>query len=107
MTRPAIYTALFALLVAAALAAPRANADVLGVIPSGWVGQVRDSTQEVLRDGISLDEAVSRAEAQYNARVVRAEADERNGRVIYKLRLLSDDGRVFTVRVDAQSGAIY
>lgn len=107
MKRPATYTASFALLLAAALAAPCTNADVLGTIPSGWIGQVRDSTQEVLRDGISLDEAVSRAEAQYNARVVRAEADERNGRVIYKLRLLSDDGRVFTVRVDAQSGAIY
>jgi uncharacterized membrane protein YkoI len=60
-----------------------------------------------LRDGISLDQAVARAEAQFNARVVRAETNERDGRLIYVLRLLSDDGRVFTVRIDAATGAIY
>jgi uncharacterized membrane protein YkoI len=96
-----------AALVAVALSAPSASADALGAIAPGFIEQVRESPQEIFRDGISLDEAVSRAEAQFNARVVRAEADERDGRVIYKLRLLSDDGRVFTVRVDAQSGAIY
>jgi uncharacterized membrane protein YkoI len=37
--------------------------------------------------------------------VVRAEQVEQGGRVVYVLRLLSDDdGRVFTVRVDARSG---
>lgn len=96
-----------AALAVVALSAPSARADSLGALAPGFIEQVRESPQEIFRDGISLDEAVSRAEAQFNARVVRAEADERDGRVIYKLRLLSDDGRVFTVRVDAQSGAIY
>ncbi len=63
-----------------------------------------DAGVTVMRDGISLDEAVSRAEAQYRARVVRADIDDVDGRVIYVLRLLSDDGRVFTVRIDAASG---
>jgi uncharacterized membrane protein YkoI len=58
------------------------------------------------RDGISLDEAVSRAERQFRARVVRAETTERDGRLVYVLRLLSDDGRVFTVRIDASSGSM-
>jgi uncharacterized membrane protein YkoI len=75
---------------------------------STLIDAVRGTLTEVgsaaLRDGMSLDEAVSRAEAQYRARVVRAEVDERDGRVIYVLRLLSDDGRVFTVRIDAASG---
>jgi uncharacterized membrane protein YkoI len=61
---------------------------------------------KTMRDSISMDEAVSRAERQFRARVVRAEATERDGRLVYVLRLLSDDGRVFTVRIDASSGAM-
>jgi hypothetical protein len=56
------------------------------------------------RDGISLDQAVSRAEAQYNARVVRTDVVDEDGRKVYVLKLLSESGRVFTVRVDADSG---
>ena len=56
------------------------------------------------RDGISLNEAVSRAEAQYNARVVRTDVVDEDGRKVYVLKLLSENGRVFTVRVDANSG---
>jgi hypothetical protein len=55
-------------------------------------------------DGISLNEAVSRAEAQYNARVVRTEVVDEDGRKVYVLKLLSEKGRVFTVRIDANSG---
>jgi hypothetical protein len=56
------------------------------------------------RDGISLDEAVSRAEAQYRARVVRTDVQDEDGRKIYVLKLLSENGRVFTVRIDAATG---
>ncbi len=56
------------------------------------------------RDGISLDEAVSRAEAQYRARVVRSDVQDEDGRKVYVLKLLSEDGRVFTVRIDASTG---
>jgi len=64
--------------------------------PAGNVG--------ALRDGISLDEAVSRAEAQYRARVVRTDVQDEDGRKVYVLKLLSDNGRVFTVRIDAATG---
>jgi len=57
-----------------------------------------------VRDGISLDEAVRRAEAQYGARVVRTEVQDEDGRKVYVLKLLSEDGRVITVRVDAATG---
>ena len=60
--------------------------------------------EAVQRDGISLDQAVSRAEAQYHARVVRTEVVDEDGRKVYVLKLLSENGRVFTVRVDANSG---
>lgn len=56
------------------------------------------------RDGISLDEAVRRAEAQYRAKVVRTDVQDEDGRKIYVLKLLSEDGRVVTVRVDAATG---
>ena len=55
---------------------------------------------------MSLDEAVDAAQRRYNARVVRAEVEDRGGRRVYVLRLLSSDGRVFIVRVDAASGSM-
>jgi hypothetical protein len=58
----------------------------------------------IQRDGISLDEAVRRAEAQYRAKVVRTDVQDEDGRKVYVLKLLSEDGRVVTVRVDASTG---
>ena len=60
--------------------------------------------EEVRHDGISLDEAVRRAEAQYRARVVRTDVQDEDGRKVYVLKLLSDGGRVITVRIDAATG---
>jgi uncharacterized membrane protein YkoI len=62
------------------------------------------TSHEAFRDGISLDEAVSRAERQYRARVVRTDVVDEDGRTVYVLKLLSEDGRVFTVRIDAATG---
>jgi hypothetical protein len=56
--------------------------------------------------GISLDQAVQMAQARYGARVVRADTERDGDRVYYRLRLLSPDGRVFSVRVDAQTGSM-
>jgi uncharacterized membrane protein YkoI len=65
----------------------------------------RDAALRSLADRqVSMDEAVDMAQRRYNARVVRAEVSERGGRRVYLLRLLSDDGRVFNVRVDAATG---
>lgn len=53
---------------------------------------------------LSLDEAVARAERRYQARAVRAEEKRHGDRIEYRIRLLADDGRVFEVRIDAESG---
>lgn len=53
---------------------------------------------------LTLDQAVRMAQARYGARVVRADTERNGDRVYYRLRLLSSDGRVFSVRVDAQTG---
>jgi uncharacterized membrane protein YkoI len=74
-----------------------------GPRPSGAAAPER-AVVAVINDQISLDEAVSRAERQYRARVVRTDVQDEDGRKVYVLKLLSEDGRVFTVRIDAQSG---
>jgi uncharacterized membrane protein YkoI len=55
---------------------------------------------------MSMDQAVKMAEQHFHARVVKAEAERENGHMVYVLRLLNEAGRVWTVRVDAASGAL-
>jgi len=54
--------------------------------------------------GISLDAAVARAQNRYRAKAVKADVSNEGGRRIYYIRLLSREGRVWTVRVDATTG---
>jgi len=54
---------------------------------------------------MSMDQAVKLAEQRFHARVVKAGTEQENGRTVYVLRLLNEAGRVWTVRVDAASGA--
>lgn len=55
-------------------------------------------------EGLTLDQAVERAEKRYKARAVKAEEHRKDGRLVYRIRLLSDDGRVFDITVDAGTG---
>ncbi len=77
-------------------------------MPGHWVGGSSDIAArppvQIAFDGISLDQAVNRAERQYRARVVRTDVQDEDGRTVYVLKLLSEDGRVFTVRIDAATG---
>ena len=84
---------------------PFAQAHVVpGHVGGGSNVEDRFEVVAVYRDGISLDEAVRRAEAQYRAKVVRTDVQDEDGRKVYVLKLLSEDGRVITVRVDAATG---
>lgn len=56
--------------------------------------------------GMSMDQAVRMAEQRFKARVVRAESQQNGAHTIYVLRMLNESGRVWTVRVDASSGAV-
>lgn len=84
-----------AFVVAGVLTLPAAAAD-RGVAPPA----------RVLAEGLSLDEAVARVEARYGARAVRAEEDQEGERRVYRIRLLSPEGRVFEVTVDAVTGEV-
>jgi uncharacterized membrane protein YkoI len=56
--------------------------------------------------GMSLDQAVTMVEKRFKAKVVRTEVRQDGERKIYVLRLLNDESRVWSVRVDASTGAI-
>ncbi len=77
----------------------RPHAGRHGVFASPTMNEARGQS------GISKDQAIEIAERRYKARVVRAEASESNGRRVYVLRLLSDEGRVWTVRIDSETGS--
>jgi uncharacterized membrane protein YkoI len=62
------------------------------------------SRMEATDEALTLDEAVQQAEKRYKARAVKAEERQENGRRVYHIRLLSEDGRVFDITVDAATG---
>lgn len=66
----------------------------------------RDSLREPphATSGVSLDRVIEQVEKRHHARVVRYEKSASDGRLLYVLRLLSDEGRVWTVKVDAETG---
>jgi uncharacterized membrane protein YkoI len=55
--------------------------------------------------GISLQQATQMARMRYPGTVVRAEPVQMGDRLVYEIRILGDDGRVRTVRIDARTGA--
>lgn len=55
---------------------------------------------------LSLEEAADRVQGTYGGRVVAAQAVRAGGHEGFRIRVLLDDGRVITVFVDADSGAM-
>ena len=51
----------------------------------------------------SLEEAVSEARERYNGRVLSAETERRDGRESHRIRILTDDGRVKRLNIDADA----
>jgi len=52
----------------------------------------------------SLDSAVSNARKRTGGRVLSAETKNKDGREVHYIRILSDDGKVKRLRVDARTG---
>lgn len=57
-------------------------------------------------EGMSLDAAVAMVQNRFHARAVKADPVNEGGRRVYYIRLLSAEGRVWQVRVDAQTGQV-
>ncbi len=86
---------------------------IAGGQPAAWAKSPRadgrttaEAGSRHAQGGVSLDAVVRQMEQRFNARVVRAETRQEKGRTVYVLRLLSADGKVWTVKVDADSGAV-
>jgi uncharacterized membrane protein YkoI len=52
----------------------------------------------------SLEDAVSEARDRYPGRVISAETRRNNGHESHNIRILTDDGRVKRLNIDAESG---
>jgi uncharacterized iron-regulated membrane protein len=77
---------------------------VVGLKAQSLIDPARSRDTRNDRGNISLDEAVQMAQNRYKARAVKAEISSDGDQRVYVIRLLNDSGRVWTVRVDAQTG---
>lgn len=89
------------LLTPSALAAPRTSA---GIPTGGWQQPDSSGERALAEDRVSLDQAVAMVRRQTGGRVIKASTRRSNGRAVHHIRVLTRDGKVFTVRVDAASG---
>jgi uncharacterized membrane protein YkoI len=60
----------------------------------------------IVSSGISLDQAVQMAQNRYQAKAVKAETVTLGGKRVHQIRLLSAEGKVWMVRVDAETGSM-
>lgn len=59
-----------------------------------------------MRTAMSLDEAADQVRGAYGGQVIAASPTRSGGREGYRIRVILDDGRVITVFVDAETGAM-
>ena len=58
-------------------------------------------------DGVSLSEAIRRVREAYgDVTILKAETRGRNGKRFHEIKILTEEGRVRTVRVDADDGRL-
>ena len=65
-----------------------------------------DERDEHREARISLDDAVSIVRSRYEGKVIRAETHGSDDHPVHRIRILSPDGRVYTVSVDGVTGRI-
>lgn len=58
-------------------------------------------------NGISLEQATSMVRERTGGQILRAETKRDKGRTVHRIRVLTEDGRVRTWHVDAETGRIY
>ncbi len=99
--RISLLVLLAVLLAPAGWAAPRNIADTAA---GGWQAPAAVDGAAMARDRVSLDQAVAMVRRQTGGRIIKASTRRSNGRAVHHIRVLTRDGKVFTVRIDAASG---
>ncbi len=77
----------------------------LGALAGGAAGATPAPAallQLVQSDGVTLEEAVREVRQRTGGRILAAETVREDGRTVHRIRVLVDEGRVKTFRIDAQ-----
>lgn len=62
-------------------------------------------TQRVAAEGITMDDAIRKVRETYgDVTILKAESRDSNGGQVYRIKFLTESGRVKTVTVDATTG---
>lgn len=84
------------------------SAAVAGKPKSAGAGRApADQTPAESREAISKDAAVAMVRERTGGTVVRADRAADKGRTVYRIRVVTAEGRVREYRVDATTGAMY
>jgi len=73
---------------------------LLSPVPAGL------AQESLVREGISEDAAVALVREQTEGKVVRVDRKTEGGALVYRIRVLTPDGRLREYRVDAATGAV-
>jgi len=52
----------------------------------------------------TLEQAVAKVRSEVPGRILSAETAEQDGKIIYRIKVLTPDGRVVVIEIDARSG---
>jgi len=72
----------------------------------GLAGTAARAQELLVRTEMSEDAAVAMVREQTEGKVVRVDRKVEGGAVVYRIRVLSPDGRVREFRVDAATGSL-
>lgn len=84
-----------------------------GGLPSGQIGTIEAPAlsasmewvpeyRRTQSDGVSLSQAVEQVRRQYNGRIVSAETRRSGKREVHHIKVLTEDGKVKTVKVQGR-----
>ncbi len=96
----------FAIALFTALAMAGAVTAVPAMAQTGGQFQARAESRPEQRPRISAGQAAAIVQRRFGGQVVDVDTVQSGGRVIYRVRILQDDGRVRTVRVNGETGEI-
>jgi uncharacterized membrane protein YkoI len=62
------------------------------------------SPRPLQRAKFTLDQAVDKVRAKFGGKVIKASTRQKNGRPVHSIKILGENGRVRTVRIDGLTG---
>ena len=85
---------------------------VLGALVPGQALRADDSDHELARDALQqgrvlpLRQVLDKIEREYQGQVLKVEFEHDDGRFLYEIRLLQQDGRMAKLKIDAVDGRV-